>query len=341
MPSTRNTAGEIDVARESEGTFTVRSTSGTVLSLNVSAAAQVHRYLSPIKGCVCSCPREDGVLVNQMEVVERDGELAWVTRTNIPGCHVFEIEHNTIAVRDNDNATLTLDMSAARKLHFLLRPRSCQCGCVLDGTGNASKRASFEQPEVPIPVLKATADTLPRYRGNAGEVVYSAPDVETTLAVVAHLQQEGRYQFFRGQENSDWLPYPSLARVPEHRQDEVKTRLYQFMGYARDVSRVTGVSYSTDDLWAIAQHYGLPTNFLDLTTDPVVAAMFACPPDRASGIGNATILLYSQQMIDYWSEATEYSDRTSGVELLRIDVSNLWRLQAQRGLFLFNPFELL
>jgi hypothetical protein len=109
------------------------------------------------------------------------------------------------------------------------------------------------------------------------------------------------------------------------------------MGYSREVSQVLGIDYSADDLWAIAQHYGFPTNFLDLTTDPIVAAMFACPPTGVLGSGNATILLYTEQMIDSWNDPKAASG--SEIELLRVDVSNLWRLQAQRGLFLYNPFS--
>jgi hypothetical protein len=186
---------------------------------------------------------------------------------------------------------------------------------------------------------------LPHSIGDSGERVYSAPDIASALDFVTRSLRQGRYQFFRGQENSNWLPCPSLARVPDESRDQVKDRLVHFIGYAREVSRVAGIQYSNDDIWAIAQHYGLPTNFLDLTTDPVVAAMFACPPDTAWGIENAAIHLYAQETIDVWCEVTrdlwhEGARRPEDpcLELLRIDVSNLWRLQAQRGLFLFNPF---
>jgi FRG domain len=179
---------------------------------------------------------------------------------------------------------------------------------------------------------------LPHAIGKAGERVYSAPDVASALDFTDRSRREGRYQFFRGQENSDWLPYPSLARVPDEARDQVKERILRFMGYVRAVASVAGIHYSDDDIWAIAQHYGLPTNFLDLTTDAVVAAMFACPASAADRPESAAILLYAQDSIDLWSLATKRQDDPC-IELLRIDVSNLWRLQAQRGLFLFIPFS--
>jgi hypothetical protein len=179
----------------------------------VTAAVQVHRFLSPLKGCACSCAREEGVLVNPTHVIERGGELVWETRTNIPGCQVFEVNRNVIALRDNENAALALDRSAARKLHFLLRPESCQCGCLLDRIGNAVQRSPSEQPQIPVPALWARPNVLPHSIGDAGEIVYSAPDLENALGFAVRLQQENRYQYFRGQENSSWLPYPSLSRV--------------------------------------------------------------------------------------------------------------------------------
>jgi len=133
-----------------------------------------------------------------------------------------------------------------------------------------------------MPAVWARPNMLPHSIGDTGEIVYSAPDLENALSFALRLQQEGRYQFFRGQENSNWLPYPSLVRVPEHCIDAVKRRVSQFMAYTRKVSQVTGLHYSTDDLWAIAQHYGLPTNLLDMTTDPHCRNDVCMPPPIVS-----------------------------------------------------------
>ena len=58
-------------------------------------------------------------------------------------------------------------------------------------------------------------------KGATGERVYSAPDIASALEFATRSLQQGDYQFFRGQENASWLPYPSLARVPENLRDKV------------------------------------------------------------------------------------------------------------------------
>lgn len=129
LPSTYNKADEIEVVKEQDGSFQIRSTSGTVVSLTATVAAQVHRYLAPLKGCACSCAKDDSALVNPTQVVERDGQLFFQLQPNIPGYQVFVIEKDIVVLRDNRNATLALDKLAAVGLHVLLRPKSCHCVC--------------------------------------------------------------------------------------------------------------------------------------------------------------------------------------------------------------------
>jgi FRG domain len=83
--------------------------------------------------------------------------------------------------------------------------------------------------------------------------------------------------------------------------------------------------YEGDDIsiTAIAQHYGIPTPFLDLTTDPEVAVLFAkSAADEAP----------SEAVIYCFLEAGLQSLKDA--RLTRINVDNLWRLEAQKGLFL-------
>jgi hypothetical protein len=140
LPSTYNTASEIEVVREQDGSFQVSSANGTVLYLSGAEAVQVHRYLSPLKGCTCSCSPEEGVLVNPHQLVKQGRELVFETRTNLPGCQLFEFKPNIVALRDGKNSTLALNRSAGRKLHFSLRPARCQCGCLIDANDGAIQR---------------------------------------------------------------------------------------------------------------------------------------------------------------------------------------------------------
>ena len=176
---------------------------------------------------------------------------------------------------------------------------------------------------------------ITRRIGDDGHV-YSAPTAEAALAFAQEQQSQGVYQFFRGQENSSWQPITSWARVSPERKESVTERVNQFLGYTRRVAKESGIEYSNDALVGIAQHYGLPTTFLDLTTDPVVAAMFACPSNTQHRERNAAIFLYSEAHLCAVQELIKSAaGGENRLELIRIDVANLWRLQAQRGLFLW------
>jgi hypothetical protein len=98
-----------------------------------------------------------------------------------------------------------------------------------------------------------------------------------------------------------------------------------------------------DSLWAIAQHYGLKTNFIDFSDDPRVAAFFACDMNaEPSKSQNAAIIcVNSDDFTTFWKEVgtvlLKRVEATSHPHFIRIDVSNLWRLQQQKGSFLWNP----
>jgi len=74
---------------------------------------------------------------------------------------------------------------------------------------------------------------------------------------------------------------------------------------------------------AIAQHYGIATTLIDLTTDPTVALFFAQDGEKQSK-GEAVIYCLQTQQLA----------QSQDIDLVRIDVENLWRLEAQRGLFI-------
>jgi hypothetical protein len=90
---------------------------------------------------------------------------------------------------------------------------------------------------------------------------------------------------------------------------------------------------------AIAQHYGMPTPFLDFTTDPDVAAFFASDiSGELRPKQYACILCLNRETLKKsWAELNKRHSEQQGFELVRvieIGVKNLWRLQAQKGIFL-------
>ena len=96
-------------------------------------------------------------------------------------------------------------------------------------------------------------------RGETGERIFSASDVNCALDFVQSLAQRGIYQFFRGQERAEWYPLPSYLRLDAADEATARERVSLFCGYLERIAQIGGIAYSDDALVAVAQHYGLPT----------------------------------------------------------------------------------
>lgn len=135
---------------------------------------------------------------------------------------------------------------------------------------------------------------------------------------------EGRANLFRGQSN-DWPAItPSLVRGSGEQRDKARTSLDDFIEWATFVPQMALYHESTEAVTAIAQHYGIPTAFLDLTTKPEIAELFACAAPMGDLDGDAVIYCFLREQLQLHPS----------FRVIEIDVDNLWRLQAQHGLFL-------
>jgi hypothetical protein len=181
-----------------------------------------------------------------------------------------------------------------------------------------------------------------------GEVAtFRVADVQEAVELAVRLQDEGRYDWFRGQVR-DWPPYPSLLRPNSGRDDDTdRRRKLRYMLFCKWLGQTPELMHLLEERWvheffAIAQHYGIATNYVDFTTDPAVAGFFsaatAAPPDDD---GNSCIyLLNTEELRETWSCVTELDEREGAqLETVTIDVSNLWRLQAQRGRFIYTNYR--
>lgn len=143
------------------------------------------------------------------------------------------------------------------------------------------------------------------------------------LQFCKQLLAAGKADLFRGQ-TRDWPKIlPNFFR-PNGGSNK-RGRLDRFLGWARAVPQMAIYRLSTPALTAIAQHYGIPTRYLDLTTDPEIAFLFAKLTETGT-TGN-------QQSVVYCFLERELQALPS-TAVLRIDVANLWRLERQSGLFL-------
>lgn len=146
---------------------------------------------------------------------------------------------------------------------------------------------------------------------------------EAALEKCWELVRRGEADLFRGQVR-DWPKLiPSLFRSSREDRGKAGDELANFQEWSRFVPQMA--SYGGDEvaITAIAQHYGIPTAFLDLTTNPEIAASFAK--------GNDDPEPFSESVIYCFLEARLRS--VAGGRIARIGVENLWRLEAQHGLF--------
>lgn len=154
-------------------------------------------------------------------------------------------------------------------------------------------------------------------------VEYFLDSVEDALKLARRFRKQGRADAFRGQ-NAPWVPIPSLLRMNGTERPISEERLAKFVDWAQFVPLLRHLNRDEDSYRAVAQHYGIATTLLDFSEDPDVAAFFALDGYAPSADGNPVI---------YCLKTHDISN-IRGARVIRIDVANLWRLEAQRGLFI-------
>ncbi|MBV8658804.1 MAG: FRG domain-containing protein [Burkholderiales bacterium] len=175
---------------------------------------------------------------------------------------------------------------------------------------------------------------------------YVVNNVEEAVDLAIRFKSEGRYGWFRGQLQANWEPASSMERaiLRGESQEHLIQRLTRFVEWA---STEPSLSYladpaNRDQLFAVLQHYGFPTCYVDFSTEPGVAGFFAsdCKEPPAHGTRSAIFCLdtadlrhfYDENITPYCKEDTE----TYEVDLVSVNVDNLWRLQAQAGHFVYT-----
>lgn len=173
--------------------------------------------------------------------------------------------------------------------------------------------------------------------------IFKAANVEQAVEMAIGLKEAGEYDLFRGQV-CDWPPHSSLFRLEitgdnkkilEH--NESTYRFYNWLDRTPEL-RHLAKDENTSQVTAIMQHYGIKTNYIDFTTDPPVAGFFAGDTATPPVTGQACIYcLNSQDLIDMCEGLEE--DINYVLKIIQVDVSNLWRLQSQKGVFVFSNYN--
>jgi len=161
--------------------------------------------------------------------------------------------------------------------------------------------------------------------------------VEEAVRVAEQLKCSDRSYWFRGQ-TKDWPVRSTLARVASEDRNRMLEKLARYEGWVRSTRGLEDLASNVDAAIAVAQHYGIPTNFVDFTTEPKIAAFFASEhagPDTASDLA-CIVYLDIQDLKEFWQPL---AGRYPPPEFLRMEVPDLWRLEAQHGCFLFCPYD--
>ena len=172
--------------------------------------------------------------------------------------------------------------------------------------------------------------------------IIEAKSVEEAIGIASKLRDEGQYNWFRGQVRS-WPPSSSLERqvgASEEKQASIDAKLSRFMAWISEEPTLAylGEPENVDACCAILQHYGFPTNYIDFTTDPSVAGFFASDTTDPPAAGEKSVIycLNTDDLKDFYASFQKIpSWKDLKAEPVTVDVSNLWRLQAQHGHFLF------
>jgi hypothetical protein len=168
---------------------------------------------------------------------------------------------------------------------------------------------------------------------------YKVESLSQALKLARSFQRSGKYNLFRGQAKN-WDVVSTGRRLPEsdyEKKAKVLERLMFFMDEHKSLSKYKS---SIDWFFAVAQHYGFATNYIDFTMDYKVAAYFATH-SKENKVGEDCVIVCLNEddfnsLIDFTSVIFKNKDFLAPY-IAKINVDNLWRLQAQKGLFLFTP----
>jgi hypothetical protein len=172
--------------------------------------------------------------------------------------------------------------------------------------------------------------------------IINATNINEAIQIALNGKERGEWNLFRGQTNANWQVSSSLERLTPEMRENALQEFIRFHNWAKEEPSMRDYFSQTDSVWAIAQHYGIPTGFIDFTDDPRVAAFFASdakeiPP---SGQNAAIVCLNVEDFTEFWESTwPHFAKRDPDAmppEIVRIDVRNLWRLQQQKGCFLWN-----
>lgn len=170
--------------------------------------------------------------------------------------------------------------------------------------------------------------------------IYKAANLNDALQLAEEFRATNKYDLFRGQARN-WPIIPSALRIDSITHEEAVKKLERLYYFFQTNSFAKKYATDIDWFFAVAQHYGLPTRYLDFTFNPAIATYFATH-SKSNKIGEECVIICIKE-----SEFKSFLTFTSSIYakhdeippyIARINVDNLWRLQTQEGCFLYMPY---
>lgn len=172
--------------------------------------------------------------------------------------------------------------------------------------------------------------------------IIQATSIDEAINIALKGKAGGEWNLFRGQTNANWQVTSSLERLTPEMRENALLEFNRFYNWAKEEPSMRDYFAQPDSIWAIAQHYGIPTNFIDFTDDPRVAAFFASDARETPPCGQkaAIVCLNDVDFTEFWESTWVHlvkgNREAKPPEIIKIDVRNLWRLQQQKGCFLWT-----
>jgi hypothetical protein len=165
-------------------------------------------------------------------------------------------------------------------------------------------------------------------------------NVDEAIALARSFSAKGLVDLFRGQ-GGDWPISTTFQRFDSVGQQHEMARLGEFAKWIMAAPEMSSLHWDEDAILSVAQHYGIATPFLDVSTSPEVAAYFATT-DAGGGACEAdfgTIYCFKAANVDAMGRALARQPDWQHPDMLPFRVvkphlRSLWRLEAQQGAFI-------